>query len=53
MRTQQALIQVMTSQGIVSSVEPGYIILQIDVEKFSEIEHIFNNESTTGISDIF
>ena len=52
MRTQQALIQVMTSQGIVSSVEPGYI-LQIDVEKFSEIEHIFNNESTTGISDIF
>ena len=41
--------QATTSQGIVSSVKPGYITLQVDVETFPGIENIFNNESTTGI----
>ena len=41
--------QATTSQGIVSSVKPGWITLQIDVDNFPGIENIFNNESTTGI----
>ena len=41
--------QATTSQGIVSSVKPGWITLQIDVGNFPEIERIFNNESSTGI----
>merc|ERR1712032_145319 len=41
--------KVITSQGIVSSVEPGWIILQINVEKFSRIENIFNSEITTDL----
>ena len=32
-----------------SSVKPGWITLQIDVENYPGIENIFNNESATGI----
>ena len=42
------LRQVLTSQGTVSSVEPGWLKLQIDVEKFPGIENIFNNKSRSG-----
>lgn len=44
----KALSQAQTSQGIVSSVEPGWLNLQIDVKKFPGIEKIYNNKSTTG-----
>ena len=47
--TSICLNQVTTSQGIVSSVKPGWITLQIDVENYPGIENIFNNESATGI----
>ena len=41
--------QVLTSQGIVSSVEPGWLKLQIDIKKFPGIENIFNNRSISGV----
>ena len=43
------LRQVLTSQGIVSSVELGWLKLQIDVKKFPGIENIFNNQSRSGV----
>ena len=44
----KVLSQAQTSQGIVSSVKPGWLNLQIDVDKFPGIEKIYNNKSTTG-----
>ena len=41
--------QVLTSQGIVSSVELGWLKLQIDVKKFPGIENIFNNQIRSGV----
>ena len=43
------LSQVLTSQGIVSSVEPRWLKLQIDVKKFPGIENIFSNKSRSGV----
>ena len=41
--------QVLTSQGIVSSIGPGWLKLQIDVKKYPGIENIFNNKSRSGV----